>query len=208
MFGPLVLEEHILPAPDPATVAAALARAVAERGFRDLDWTEAAKQLRARIARLAALEEGWPDLSDAALAATAEDWLAPHLHGRTKLSEAKALDLVGVLRGMLPWERQKRLDTALPARLDLPGGRSAALDYTAETPTLEARAQHLFGLDGLPPLAEGRVKLQVALLSPAGRPIAVTGDLAGFWRGSWSEVRKEMRGRYPKHDWPEEPWRR
>jgi ATP-dependent helicase HrpB len=208
MFGPLVLEEHILPAPDPATVAAALARAVAERGFRDLDWTEAAKQLRARIARLAALEDGWPDLSDAALAATAEDWLAPHLHGRTKLSEAKALDLVGVLRGMLPWEWQKRLDTALPARVDLPGGRSAALDYTAETPTLEARAQHLFGLDGLPPLAEGRVKLQVALLSPAGRPIAVTGDLAGFWRGSWSEVRKEMRGRYPKHDWPEEPWRR
>ena len=209
MFGPLVLEEHILPAPDPATVAAALARAVAERGFRDLDWTEAAKQLRARIARLRAVEgEAWPDLSDAALAATAEDWLAPHLHGRTKLAEAKALDLTGVLRGMLPWERQKRLDAALPARLDLPGGRSAAVDYTAETPTLEARAQHLFGLDGLPPLAEGRVKLQVALLSPAGRPIAVTGDLAGFWRGSWTEVRKEMRGRYPKHDWPEEPWRR
>jgi ATP-dependent helicase HrpB len=208
MFGPLVLEEHILPTPDPATVAAALARALAERGFRDLDWTEAAKQLRARIARLAALEEGWPDLSDAALAASAEEWLAPHLHGRTKLSEAKALDLAGVLRNLLPWERQKRLDTALPARLDLPGGRTAALDYTAETPTLEARAQHLFGLDGLPPLAEGRVKLQVALLSPAGRPIAVTGDLAGFWRGSWAEVRKEMRGRYPKHDWPEEPWRR
>jgi ATP-dependent helicase HrpB len=209
MFGPLVLEEHILPAPDPATVAAALARAVAERGLRDLDWTEAARQLRVRIARLRAVEgEAWPDLSDVALTATAEDWLAPHLHGRTKLAEAKALDLVAVLRNLLPWERQKRLDAALPARLNLPGGRSAAVDYTAETPTLEARAQHLFGLDGLPPLAEGRVKLQVALLSPAGRPIAVTGDLAGFWRGSWAEVRKEMRGRYPKHDWPEEPWRR
>ncbi len=209
MFGPLVLEEHILPAPDPATVAAALARAVAERGLRDLDWTEAARQLRARIARLRAVEgEAWPDLTDATLTATAEDWLAPHLHGRTKLAEAKALDLVTVLRNLLPWERQKRLDAALPARLDLPGGRSAAVDYTAETPTLEARAQHLFGLDGLPPLAEGRVKLQVALLSPAGRPIAVTGDLAGFWRGSWAEVRKEMRGRYPKHDWPEDPWRR
>lgn len=208
MFGPLVLEEQVLPAPDPATVAAALARAVAERGLRDLDWTEAARQLRARIARLRAVEgEAWPDLSDATLAATAEDWLAPHLHGRTKLAEAKALDLVAVLRNLLPWERQKRLDAALPARLDLPGGRSAAVDYTAETPTLEARAQHLFGLDGLPPLAEGRVKLQVALLSPAGRPIAVTGDLAGFWRGSWAEVRKEMRGRYPKHDWPEDPWR-
>jgi ATP-dependent helicase HrpB len=209
MFGPLVLEEHILPAPDPATVAAALARAVAERGLRDLDWTEAARQLRVRIARLRAVEgEAWPDLSDATLTAKAEDWLAPHLQGRTKLAEAKALDLVTVLRNLLPWESQKRLDAALPARLDLPGGRSAAVDYTAETPTLEARAQHLFGLDGLPPLAEGRVKLQVALLSPAGRPIAVTGDLAGFWRGSWAEVRKEMRGRYPRHDWPEEPWRR
>jgi ATP-dependent helicase HrpB len=207
LFGPLVLEEQVLSAPDPATVAAALARAVAERGLRDLDWTEAAKQVRARIARLAGLEEGWPDLSDAALAVTAEDWLAPQLHGRRKLAEAKALDLVGVLRGLLPWERQKRLDAALPARLDLPGGRSAAIDYTRETPTLEARAQHLYGLDSLPPLAEGRVPLQVALLSPAGRPIAVTGDLAGFWRGSWKEVRKEMRGRYPKHDWPEEPWR-
>jgi ATP-dependent helicase HrpB len=207
LFGPLVLEEQVLSAPDPATVAAALARAVAERGLRDLDWTEAAKQVRARIARLAGLEEGWPDLSDAALAVTAEDWLAPQLHGRRKLAEAKALDLVGVLRGLLPWERQKRLDAALPARLDLPGGRSVAIDYTRETPTLEARAQHLYGLDSLPPLAEGRVPLQVALLSPAGRPIAVTGDLAGFWRGSWKEVRKEMRGRYPKHDWPEEPWR-
>lgn len=208
LFGPLVLEEHILPAPDPATVAAALARAVAERGFRDLGWTEAATQFRARIARLRAVEGAdWPDLSDVALGETAEDWLAPHLHGRTRLPEAKALDLVAVLRGLLPWERQKRLDAALPARLDLPGGRSAAIDYAAETPTLEARTQHLYGLDGLPPLAEGRVPLQVALLSPAGRPVAVTGDLAGFWRGSWKEVRKEMRGRYPKHDWPEEPWR-
>ena len=208
MFGPLVLEDHILPAPDPAAVAAALARAVAERGFRDLDWTQAARQLRARIARLAALEQGWPDLSDAALAATAQDWLAPHLQGRTKLAEAKALDLAALLRGLLPWERQKRLDTALPSRIELPGGRSAAVDYAADTPTLEARAQHLYGLDGLPPLAEGRVALQVALLSPAGRPVAVTGDLAGFWRGAWKEVRKEMRGRYPRHDWPEEPWRR
>ena len=208
LFGPLVLEEQVLPAPDPATVAAALAQAVAERGLRDLDWTEAAKQFRARIARLRATEgEAWPDLADATLAATATEWLAPHLHGRTKLAEAKGLDLLAALRGMLPWEMQKRLDAALPARLDLPGGRSAAIDYDRETPTLEARAQHLYGLDGLPPLAGGRVPLQVALLSPAGRPVAVTGDLAGFWRGSWKDVRKEMRGRYPRHDWPEEPWR-
>lgn len=206
-FGPLVLEEQVLPAPDPETVAHALAEAVAERGFRDLDWTEAARQLRARIGWMRKVEgEAWPDLSDAALAGAVREWLAPHLHGRTKLAEAKALDLVAILRGLLPWERQRALDQALPARLDLPGGRSAAIDYARETPTLEARAQHLFGMAGLPPLAGGRVPLQVALLSPAGRPIAVTGDLAGFWRGSWAEVRKEMRGRYPKHAWPEEPW--
>ncbi len=206
-FGPLVLEEQALPGPDPATVAAALAEAVAERGFRDLNWTEAAKQLRARIGWMRRAEGApWPDLSDAALAATARAWLAPHLLGATKLAEAKALDVVAVLRGMLPWEAQKRLDAALPARIDLPAGHSAAIDYDREVPTLEARAQHLFGLPGLPKLAEGRVPLQVALLSPAGRPIAITGDLGAFWRGGWVEVRKEMRGRYPKHAWPEEPW--
>jgi ATP-dependent helicase HrpB len=206
-FGPLVLEEHILASPDAETVAKALAAAIAERGFRDLDWTEAAKQWRARIGWMAKVEPGeWPDLSDAALAATAAAWLAPHLHGRTKLSEAKGLDLLAILRGMVPHAQARRLDSALPARLDLPAGRSAAIDYDRETPTLEARAQHLFGVASLRPLAEGRVKLNVALLSPAGRPVAVTADLAGFWRGGWADVRKDMRGRYPKHPWPEEPW--
>jgi ATP-dependent helicase HrpB len=208
MFGPLVLEEQVLPVADPAAVAAALAAAVAERGLRDLDWSEAAKQLRARARWMRAAEgEDWPDWSDAALVAAVQDWLAPHLHGRTKLAEAKALDLVAILRGMLGWERARRLDAALPARLDLPGGRSAAIDYDREVPTLEARAQHLFGLEALPPLAGGRVRLNVALLSPAGRPVAVTADLAGFWRGAWADVRKDMRGRYPRHAWPEEPWK-
>jgi ATP-dependent helicase HrpB len=208
MFGPLVLEEQVLPAPDPATVAAALATAIAERGFRDLDWSEAAKQLRARLRWMRQVEgESWPDVADAALAATVQDWLAPHLHGRTKLSEAKALNLTDVLRGLLPWDQLKRLDAALPARVELPAGRSAAIDYDREVPTLEARAQHLFGMADMPKLAGGRVALQVALLSPAGRPVALTGDLAGFWRGGWADVRKDMRGRYPKHAWPEEPWK-
>ncbi|QYU67571.1 hypothetical protein J4558_22110 [Leptolyngbya sp. 15MV] len=152
------------------------------------------------------IEPDWPDLSDATLIATAETWLAPHLMGCTRLAEAKSPDLLGILRGGLPHEQQRRLDTALPARLDLPAGRSAAIDYDRETPTLEARAQHLYGLDGLPPLAGGRVPLQVSLLSPAGRPIAITGDLHAFWRGGWRDARKDMRGRYPKHAWPEEPW--
>jgi ATP-dependent helicase HrpB len=143
MFGPLVLEEHILPAPDAATVAAALARAIAERGFRDLDWSGAATQLRARLGWLRRVEgEAWPDTSDAALVATAEAWLAPQLHGLTKLSEAKSLDLVAVLRGLLPWDRQKRLDAALPARVEPARAGPAAppIDLRPGVPTLEARA--------------------------------------------------------------------
>jgi len=214
-FGPLVLEEATIPHADPAAVAAALATAVAERALRDLPWGDTARQLQARIgwmrlaegARDGSLAEGeaWPDLSEATLIATVQDWLAPHLHGKTRLTELAGLNLPDILLQGLPWDRRQRLDAALPARLPLPMGRSAAIDYAREVPTLEARAQHLYSLSALPKLAEGRVPLQVALLSPAGRPIALTGDLAGFWKAGWLDARKDMRGRYPKHSWPEDP---
>ena len=115
------------------------------------------------------------------------------------------LDLPAILLGSLDRDARRRLDAALPARIALPAGRTAAVDYARDVPTVEARAQHLYGMAALPPLAGGRVPLQVAVLSPAGRPVAVTGDLAGFWRGGWAEVRKEMRGRYPRHAWPDDP---
>ena len=205
-FGPLVLEESPLPQADPAAMAAALAEAVASRGLRDLPWNEAARQTRARIGWMRQVEgEDWPDLTDEVLITSVGEWLEPHLAGLTRLQELAALDLAQILLGLLPWEARRALDQALPARLALPAGRSAAIDYAREVPTLEARAQHLFGVPGLPLLAAGRVALQVALLSPAGRPIAITGDLAAFWAGSWADVRKEMRGRYPKHAWPENP---
>lgn len=206
-FGPLVLEEEPVAATDPTALASALAAAVAERGLRDLPWKDTARQARARIGwmRKAEGDAAWPDLSDAALAATAQDWLAPHLHGRTRLAELVALDLADILLGTLDRNARRRLDAALPARIALPVGRTAAVDYTGEVPTAEARAQHLYGMGALPPLAGGAVPLQVAVLSPAGRPVAVTGDLAGFWRNGWAEVRKEMRGRYPKHPWPDDP---
>ncbi len=205
-FGPLVLEESTIPHADPAAVAAALAAAVAERGLRDLPWTDAAKQVQARIGWLRRVEgEDWPDLAEAALLAGVQDWLAPHLHGMTRLGELSGLNLTDILLGALPWERRQRLDQALPTRLPLLVGRSAGIDYARETPTLEARAQHLYGLATLPPLAEGRVPMQVSLLSPAGRPIAITGDLGAFWKAGWLDARKDMRGRYPKHDWPEDP---
>jgi ATP-dependent helicase HrpB len=206
-FGPLVLEEEPIAAADPAALAAALAAAVAERGLRDLPWKDAARQAQARVGwmRKAEGEGAWPDLSDAALAATAGEWLAPHLHGRTRLAELGGLDLPAILLGSLDRDARRRLDAALPARIALPAGRTAAVDYARDVPTLEARAQHLYGMAALPPLAGGRVPLQVAVLSPAGRPVAVTGDLAGFWRGGWAAVRKEMRGRYPRHAWPDDP---
>ncbi|MDB5413352.1 MAG: hrpB [Rubritepida sp.] len=203
MFGPLILEESPLPHADPTLMAEALAEAAAERRFRDLDWSEADKQLRARIGRIHALDGApWPDVSDAALAATAKDWLAPYCTGRTKLTELKSLDIGQML---LSHDLRRKLDAALPARIALPEGRSAAIDYTGEIPTLEARAQHLYGMSAVPLLAGGRVKLQVALLSPAGRPVAITADLTAFWKAGWLDVRKDMRGRYPKHDWPENP---
>ncbi|MBM3587694.1 MAG: ATP-dependent helicase HrpB [Alphaproteobacteria bacterium] len=205
-FGPLVLEEAPLQQADPAAMAAALAEAVAQRGLRDLPWNDAARQTRARMGWMRQVEgEAWPDLSDEVLIASASEWLAPHLAGLTRLQELAGLDLAQMLLGLLPWEARRGLDQALPAWFALPAGRSATIDYVRDVPTLEARAQHLFGLRSLPLLAGGQVPLQVALLSPAGRPIAITGDLAAFWAGSWAEVRKEMRGRYPKHAWPENP---
>ena len=205
MFGPLVLEEAPLASVDPSLMSEALARAAAERSLRDLRWTDAARQFQARIGWMRRTAgEGWPDVSDAALAADT-GWLAPWCAGRTKLAELAGIDLHEVLAGRLDHAQRRALDAALPARVALPGGRSAAIDYARDVPTLEARAQHLFGLAGLPGLAGGKVGLQVSLLSPAGRPIAVTGDLGAFWKAGWLEVRKEMRGRYPRHPWPEDP---
>ncbi len=202
-LGALVLSDRTEPA-DPEETAAALARAVAADGLRALKWSEAARQLQARVSLLRGVEpDAWPDLSDAALVASALEWLAPHLHGMSRLADLAGLDLHAILRGMLSWELAARLDRELPTHLALPGGR-AAIDYTQPVPEAAARAQAFYGLRSTPLLAGGRVPLQLALLSPAGRPAAITADLAGFWRGAWVDVRKEMRGRYPKHRWPED----
>ena len=204
-LGALVLEDRMVAA-DPLETARVLADAAARRGA--LPWSEAARQFQARVARLRALEpDTWPDLDDAVLAETAGEWLAPHILGVSRLSDLGRVDLLAILRGMLEWKLASRLDRDLPTHLDLAHGR-AAVDYTQPVPVASARAQAFYGLAETPRLAGGRVALQLALLSPAGRPIAITGDLAGFWAGAWGDARKDMRGRYPKHDWPEHPGRR
>jgi ATP-dependent helicase HrpB len=150
--------------------------------------------------------DAWPDLSDEALLASAEDWLLPLFEGRSALKDVDASALAGALEALVGWEAMRRLEREAPERWATPAGSRLAIDYAAEGgPRLEARVQELFGLAQHPSLAGGRVPLTLALLSPAHRPIQVTKDLPGFWRGSWKEVRTEMRGRYPKHVWPEDP---
>ena len=204
-LGTLILSDRTEPA-DPQTVADTLADAVAADGLRKLPWTDAARQFQARIALMRRLEPGtgWPDLSDTVLAEQVRDWLAPYLLGLNRMAELERLDLLAVLRGRLAWELAARLDRALPPHVALPNGR-APIDYTAPVPVAAARAQAFYGLVETPRLAEGRIPLQLTLLSPAGRPVAVTADLAGFWQGGWADVRRDMRGRYPKHAWPENP---
>ncbi len=201
-LGALILDDRTVAA-DPAETAGVLARAVAA-DLAALNWTESARQLQARAARWRDIDAETPPLDDAALAASAEEWLAPYLYGVTRLSGAASLDLHQLLLDRLGPERARRIERELPTHVALPGGR-AAIDYLQPVPVASARAQAFYGLAATPVLAGGRVPLRLSLLSPAGRPIAITGDLAGFWGGAWADARRDMRGRYPRHDWPEHP---
>ncbi len=193
--------------PDPgADTTAALVARVRSSKLAALPWTSATTQLRARVQLLrATLGEPWPDLSDAALLRSLDEWLAPYLHGATGRADLDRLDVGVLLRALLPWPLGADLDRLAPAGWDLPTGRTAPIDYTTERPTASVRVQDVFGVTVHPTLAGGRVPLTLALLSPADRPIQVTADLPGFWAGSWAAVRKDLAGRYPKHRWPEHP---
>jgi ATP-dependent helicase HrpB len=190
---------------DPAAVAAALVKGVREHGLSLLPWGDAATALRDRAAFAA--KHGWADsLDDAALTERLGDWLPPLLAGKRRLSVLTDADLAEALRNLIDWDAMRALDRIAPARLDTPAGSSAVIDYAAEAgPTVELRPQALFGLATHPSVANGAVPLVLSLTSPAGRPIQTTRDLPGFWAGSWAAVAKEMRGRYPRHPWPDDP---
>ncbi|WP_232630373.1 ATP-dependent helicase HrpB [Methylobacterium sp. Leaf118] len=206
-LGAVSLDERTLPVPADAEAAGVLARGIAGLGLDRLPWTPALAQWRARIRFLhAAGGETWPDLSDAALAGSVEAWLAPALVGRPSLAAVTADDLAQALHALLPWSLRARLDQEAPSHVEVPTGSRLPVDYeSGPEPVLAVRVQELFGLDRHPTLGGGRVPLVLHLLSPAQRPIQITRDLPGFWRGSWSAVRAEMRGRYPRHPWPEDP---
>jgi ATP-dependent helicase HrpB len=179
-------------------------------GVDRLPWTRAQKQWRDRVMFLRAAHAGddnaWPDVSDAALAASAADWLAPFIEGRASLGAITAEDLEKALSALLPWDLQRKLDIDAPTHFEAPTGSRVAVDYESDgAPVIAIRVQELYGLAKHPALADGRAPLTLHLLSPAHRPIQITKDLPGFWRGSWAAVKSEMKGRYPRHVWPDDP---
>ena len=194
------------PHPGPDAIAAALVEGVAEHGLSLLPWSDEAQALRARAAFANAYGADLPDLSDEALSATLSNWLAPLAQGRRRLSDIGSGALLQALQNLLGWEGQQRLDKLAPSHFRSPAGSAHPIDYAASGgPTVEVRAQALFGLATHPTVAGGRVPLTLAITSPAGRPIQTSRDLPSFWSGSWREVAKEMRGRYPRHPWPDDP---
>lgn len=187
-------------------VAGALVDAVRRGWPATMRWSEPAQRLRERLAFLHALDASWPDVSDAALLATLDDWLAPHVGPARRLADVQALDQAELLLARVGWERRRQLDELAPPTIEVPTGSRIAVDYAEPSaPVLAVKLQELFGLGTTPAVGGGRVPLMLHLLSPARRPVAVTNDLARFWRVGYPDVRKDLRGRYPKHPWPEDP---
>jgi ATP-dependent helicase HrpB len=207
-LGALVLDTQPLPRPPAAALLPRLLAGLRQEGADALPWTPAARALQIRVLCLGAWQPqaGWPDLSDDRLLADLEHWLAPWLDGVASLDELARLDLASLLRGTLDWPRQQRLEALAPERLAVPSGARRTLRYAfGEAPVLAVKLQELFGLRDTPRVCDGQVAVLLHLLSPAGRPLQITRDLAGFWDRTYAEVRKEMKGRYPKHYWPEDP---
>jgi ATP-dependent helicase HrpB len=209
--GELVFSREPLAALDEAQRSRALLGLVRRKGLELLPWTAELRQWQARVQLLRDLDlaakgqSDWPDLSDAALLERMEDWLQPYLDKVTRLSHFANLDLPGLLLNLLPWPLPQRLDELAPPTLQVPSGSRIALDYSERPPVLAVRLQELFGLAETPRLAGGRQQVKLHLLSPARRPVQVTQDLANFWASTYAEVKKDLKGRYPKHYWPDDP---
>lgn len=213
-LGAIVLERKPLRGgersdPLEAEIRAALLQGLRSLGIGVLPWTEAARQWQARVACLRAWRptEDWPEVSDAALEAAYEDWLLPHLDGITRREHLARLDLAAILNQQLDYARQQQLARLAPTQIGVPSGSRVALDWQADgaPPVLAVKLQELFGLTETPTVNEGRTRVSLHLLSPGRRPIQVTQDLAGFWQRTYPEVRKELKGRYPRHPWPDDP---
>jgi ATP-dependent helicase HrpB len=205
-LGAIVLVERPLRDADPSAVAAALLDGIRREGLDALPWSDAALAVRRRLAFLHRVDRSWPDVSDGALLESLGDWLVPFVGTARSLADLARVDLSAALLSRLSWDRRSSMDELAPTHLVVPSGSRIAIDYSEPSaPVLAVRLQEMFGLAETPRIARGQVPLTIHLLSPAHRPVQVTRDLAGFWRTSYFDVRKEMRGRYPKHSWPDDP---
>jgi ATP-dependent helicase HrpB len=208
-LGELVLEEHPMDELSEEQLQQALLEGIRQSGIDCLPWDRASRQWQHRVLFLRRHfpEAGWPDVGDKALLQGLEEWLAPYLNRMNRLSQLRELPLMPILNGMLDWDRQQSLSRLAPSHLQVPSGSRIAIDYAAEPPVLAVRLQELFGLSETPRIADGEVALQLHLLSPARRPMQVTQDLASFWQNTYPEVKRDLKGRYPKHYWPDDPLR-
>jgi ATP-dependent helicase HrpB len=194
--------------PPAAQAVPVVVGAVRASGLSLLPMNDAVRQLQGRLLllRSAYPERDWPDVSDAALLEMLEEWLAPHLEGISSAKRCAQLNIAEILRGSLDYRQQRELDELAPTHLSVPSGSRVRIDYSGEIPVLAVKLQELFGLAVGPTVCGGRIAVLLHLLSPAGRPIQVTRDLKGFWDGSYQQVKKELKGRYPRHPWPDDPW--
>jgi ATP-dependent helicase HrpB len=207
-LGALILEERALTDANPEAIADAMVKGVGEMGLGCLPWTDGASSFRAQAAFISRHfpEEAWPDLSDDALLRELDQWLKPYLSGISRKSHLNRLDMLAIMRGLVPHNLQRQMDVLAPRRIEVPSGSHVAIDYDTEgDPVIRVRLQEMFGLAKTPSVAKGRAQLRIELLSPAGRPLAVTKSLETFWTNGYPDVRADMRGRYPKHSWPEDP---
>jgi len=205
-LGALTLSEAPIREPDPERVLRALIDGVRAEGLEILPWTRESRQLQRRLIFMREVDPEWPDFSSAYLLEHLEEWLGPYLYGLRSAADLARLDLASILLNQLSWEERERLDIEAPPTYQVPSGSRIRIDYDdAKQPTLSVRLQELFGLTETPRIARGRVPLTLELLSPAQRPVQITRDLASFWDETYFEVRKDLRGRYPKHYWPDDP---
>ena len=205
-IGEVVIEDVPLQQTDPEAMVSALLEGIRLRGLACLPWSDAARELQARMLFVREhIDTTWPDVSDATLLASLEIWLLPYLGKLSRLSHLERLDLHSILLAQLSWEQQRRLEQLVPTHLSVPSGSRIRLDYTHFPPVLAVRLQEMFGLADTPRIAEGKIAVLLHLLSPARRPVQITQDLAGFWQSSYHEVKKDLKGRYPKHHWPDDP---
>jgi len=204
-LGALVLDETRLETADAEARTQAMVDGVRAMGLGALPWTPGLRGFQARNLFVHRLDPSWPDFADGALLAGLETWLAPYLGGVSRRAHLARIDLAAALDAKLDWQQRKTLDALAPTHIDVPSGSRIALDYDSDPPVLAVKPQEMFGQIDTPKVGGGRIPVVIHLLSPAGRPLQVTQDLGNFWRSGYAAVRAELRGRYPKHPWPEDP---